>query len=185
MKLFINACVRRESRTRRLAESVMTGERETYKEVYVPAINFPKVDEAFIDWRSGCVARGDYASPVFDLAKDFAKAEEIVVAAPFWDLSFPAALKQYLEQICVVGLTFFYNEHDVPCGLCRAKRLTYVTTAGGPIFSEDPGYGYVRALATTFFGIKETRMVKAENLDIRGADVEEILKRAMEQVARS
>ena len=185
MKLFINACVRRESRTRRLAEAVMAEEREAYKEVYVPAINFPKVDEAFIDWRNDCVARGDYASPVFDLAKDFAKAEEIVVAAPFWDLSFPAALKQYLEQICVVGLTFFYNEHDVPCGLCRAKRLTYVTTAGGPIFSEDPGYGYVRALATAFFGIKETRMVKAENLDIRGADVEEILKRAMEQVTRS
>ena len=34
MKLFINACVRRESRTRRLAEAVMAGERETYKEVY-------------------------------------------------------------------------------------------------------------------------------------------------------
>lgn len=185
MKLFINACVRRESRTRRLAEAVMAGEREAYKEVCVPAIDFPRVDEAFIDWRNGCVARGDYASPVFDLAKEFAKAEEIVVAAPFWDLSFPATLKQYLEQICVVGLTFYYNEHDVPCGLCRAKRLTYVTTAGGPIFSEEPGYGYVRALATAFFGIKETRMVKAENLDIRGADVEGILRQAMDGIARS
>ena len=185
MKLFINACVRRESRTRRLAEAVMAGERETYKEVYVPAINFPRMDEAFIDWRNGCVARSDYASPVFDLARDFARAEEIVVAAPFWDLSFPAALKQYLEQICVVGLTFYYNEHNVPCGLCRAKRLTYVTTAGGPIFSEEPGYGYVRALATAFFGIKETRMVKAENLDIRGADVEGILREALDGIARS
>ena len=174
MKLFINACVRRESRTRRLAEAVMAGEREAYKEVCVPAIDFPRVDEAFIDWRNGCVARGDYASPVFDLARDFARAEEIVVAAPFWDLSFPAALKQYLEQIC-----------NVPCGLCRAKRLTYVTTAGGPIFSEEPGYGYVRALATAFFGIKETRMVKAENLDIRGADVEGILREAMDGIARS
>lgn len=184
MKLFINACVRRESRTRRLAEAVMAGEREAYREVCVPAISFPRVDESFIDWRNSCVARGDFSSPVFDLAKDFAQAEEVVVAAPFWDLSFPAALKQYLEQICVVGLTFYYNEHDMPCGLCHAERLTYVTTAGGPIFSEDPGYGYVRALATAFFGIKETRMVKAENLDIRGADVEGILKCAMDQVAR-
>ena len=185
MKLFINACVRSESRTRRLAEAVMAADREAYKEVYVPAIHFPRVDEAFIDWRNDCVARGDYTSPVFDLARDFARAEEIVVAAPFWDLSFPATLKQYLEQICVVGLTFYYNEHDVPCGLCRAKRLTYVTTAGGPIFSEEPGYGYVRALATAFFGIKETRMVKAENLDIRGADVEGILREALDGIARS
>lgn len=185
MKLFVNACVRRESRTLRLAGAVMAGDRQAYKEIRVSEINFPKVDEAFIEWRNGCVARADYASPVFDLARDFAAAEEIVVAAPFWDLSFPATLKQYLEQVCVVGLTFCYNEHDEPCGLCRAKRLTYVTTAGGPIYSEAPGYGYVRALATTFFGIKETRMVKAENLDIRGADVEGILREAMDGIARS
>lgn len=179
MKLFINACVREESRTRRLAEAVMAGDREAYTEVYLPGIAFPKVDEAFVNWRNDCVSRSDYASPVFDLAKEFAAAEEIVVAAPFWDLSFPSTLKQYLEQICVVGLTFFYNDQNIPQGLCRANKLTYVTTAGGPIFKEDYGYGYVRALATGFFGIKETRMIKAENLDIRGADVEGILNGVM------
>lgn len=184
MKLFINACVRGDSRTRRLAEAVMAGDRESYKEVYIPAITFPKVDETFINWRNGCVSRGDFASPVFDLAKDFAAAEEIVIAAPFWDLSFPAMLKQYIEQICVVGITFFYNDQDMPQGLCRAKKLTYVTTAGGPIFDEGFGYGYVRALATTFFGILETRMIKAENLDIRGADVEEIMGKAIEEIDR-
>lgn len=180
MKLFINACVRGESRTRRLAEAVMAREREAYREVYLPGMVFPTVDEAFLDWRNGCIARGDYASEVFDLAKDFAAAEEIVIAAPFWDLSFPATLKQYFEQICVLGLTFYYNESDMPCGLCRAKKLTYVTTAGGPIYSADYGYGYVRALATTFYGIGETRMVKAENLDIRGADPEAIIRTAIE-----
>ena len=94
MKLFVNACVRRESRTLRLAGAVMAGDRQAYKEIRVPEINFPRVDEAFIEWRNGCVARADYASPIFDLARDFAAAEEIVVAAPFWDLSVPATLKQ-------------------------------------------------------------------------------------------
>ena len=182
MKLFVNACVRGESRTRRLAEAVLAGDREAYKEVCLPALEFPKMDETFIDWRNRCVASGDYTSPVFELARDFASAEEIVVAAPFWDLSFPTTLKQYLEQVCVLGLTFYYNEQDMPCGLCRAKRLTYVTTAGGPIYSPEYGYGYVRALATTFFGIPETRMIKAENLDIRGADPEAILRKATEEI---
>ena len=182
MKLFINACVRDESRTRRLAEAAMAEDREAYQEVCLHEIAFPKVDEAFLNWRNGCVSRSDYSSPVFDLAKDFAKAEEIVIAAPFWDLSFPSTLKQYLEQICVVGLTFFYDDQNMPQGLCRANKLTYVTTAGGPIFSRDFGYGYVRALATTFFGINETRMIKAENLDIRGADVEKILNEVMEGI---
>ena len=184
MKLFINACVRRESRTRRLAEAVMAKDRENYREVCLREIAFPKVDEAFIDWRNGCVSRGDYSSPVFDLAKDFAAAEEIVVAAPFWDLSFPATLKQYFEQICVLGLTFFYNDKDMPQGLCRAKRLTYVTTAGGPIFDDAFGYGYVKALATAFFGIPKTRMIKAENLDIRGADAEGILQEVMGEIGK-
>ena len=185
MNLFINACVRRDSRTRQLAEAAMAEDRENYKELYLPGMTFPKMDEAFLDWRTGCVSRGDYSSPVFDLARDFAAADEIVVAAPFWDLSFPTTLKQYFEQICVVGLTFFYNDQDRPQGLCKAKRLTYVTTAGGPIFDEAFGYGYVRALATVFFGIPETRLVKAENLDIRGADVEEIMRKAVEEIGKS
>ena len=179
MKLFINACVRETSRTRRLAESHMAGGREAYREVWLPGLDFPRVDETFINWRIVCVQRGDYSSPVFDLAKDFAAAEEIVVAAPFWDLSFPATLKQYFEQVCVLGLTFYYAEDGEPRGLCHAKKLTYVTTAGGPIYSPDYGYGYVRALAETFFGIKETELVKVENLDIIGADVEALMNAAM------
>ena len=179
MKLFINACVRKNSRTRRLAETHMGEDRQAWKEVYLPAIDFPKVDEAFLTWRDACIQSGDYSSPVFDLAKDFAAAEEIVVAAPFWDLSFPATLKQYFEQVCVLGLTFYYAEDGEPRGLCRAKKLTYVTTAGGPIYSPDYGYGYVRALATTFFGIKETELVRVENLDIIGADVEALMNAAM------
>lgn len=178
MKLFINACVRKASRTRRLAEARMAGDREAYREVYLPDIDFPRVDEDFLNWRDGCIRRSDYSSPIFDLAKDFAAAEEIVIAAPFWDLSFPATLKQYFEQICVLGLTFYY-EDDRPRGLCRAKQLTYVTTAGGPVYNADYGYGYVRALATTFYGIEETRLIKAENLDIAGADAEGILAETM------
>ena len=158
----------------------MGADRKTWKEGYLPAIDFPRVDEAFLTWRDACIQSGDYSSPVFDLAKDFAAAEEIVVAAPFWDLSFPSTLKQYFEQVCVLGITFVYTEDGQPRGLCRAKKLTYVTTAGGPVYSADYGYGYVRALATIFYGIGETRLIKAENLDILGADVEALLKAAME-----
>ena len=44
---------------------------------------------------------------MFDLAKQFAEADEVIIAAPFWDLSFPAALKQYFEQINVLGIPEF------------------------------------------------------------------------------
>ncbi|MBQ7193498.1 MAG: NAD(P)H-dependent oxidoreductase [Synergistaceae bacterium] len=109
----------------------------------------------------------------------FASADEIVIAAPYWDLSFPASLKNYVEAINVVGLTFGYGEDGRPYGLCRAKRLVYVTTAGGPILNEAYGYGYVRELAQGFYGIPEVVLVKAEGLDIVGADVEGILGEAV------
>ena len=112
---------------------------------------------------------------MFDLARQFAEADEIVIAAPFWDLSFPATLKQYFEQINVTGVTFYYTPEGIPNGLCRAKSLTYVTTAGGDFFPEEYGAGYVKALAQNFYGIPEFRLIKATGLDIIGADVDAII----------
>ena len=189
MVLFINACVREESRTRRLADCLLrqlTAEgrnalADEVKEVELIGLVLPKVDEAFINYRNELVEAGDYSDPIFDLAKDFAAADKIVIAAPFWDLSFPAILKQYLEQICVVGLTFYY-ENDIPKGLCKAKKLYYVTTAGGPIHNDEFGYGYVKSLAQAFFGIEVCELVKAEGLDIIDADVERIMRKAEEEM---
>ena len=61
------------------------------------------------------------------------KADIIVIAAPYWDLSFPAQLKDYIERVNAVGVTFDYDQEGIPYGLCRAKKLVYITTAGGNI----------------------------------------------------
>ena len=109
-------------------------------------------------------------------AKQFAAADEIVIAAPFWDLSFPAKLKIYFEQITVSGITFKYA-NGVPMGLCKAKSLTYVTTSGGPIFS-DFGYTYVKTLARDFYGIRKTKAYRAMNLDADMITAEDLLTKA-------
>ena len=103
------------------------------------------------------------------MANQFARADEIVIAAPFWDLSFPAALKQYFEQINVLGITFMYTPEGLPKGLCRASKLYYVMTAGGMYVPEEYGFGYVRALARNFYGIEDVKLIKAVGLDIAGA----------------
>lgn len=114
---------------------------------------------------------------MFRYAREFRKADEIVIAAPYWDMSFPASLKCYLEAVSVVGLTFHYLPDGTPEGLCRAQRLTYVTTAGGYIGENNFGYDYVKAIAG-LFGIAQTKEIRAEALDIVGADVEGILRQA-------
>ena len=183
--LYINACVRKESRTKRLADyllSLLDGKTE---EVRLEEIRFGVSDAHFISERDRLLSAGQFDHPMFDLARSFAAADWIVIAAPFWDLSFPAAVKQYFEQINAVGITFRYTEFGDPLGLCKAKKLYYVTTAGGTISSDAFGYGYVKALAQTFYGIPDTEMISAEGLDLMGADPEAILQAAFRHLQDS
>ena len=178
--LFINACVRKESRTKKLADFLLSKMKEQFEEVRLGTIVFPVTDENFLRRRDQLIFAHDFGNPVFDLARQFAEADEIVIAAPFWDLSFPAILKQYFEQINVLGITFCYTPEGIPQGLCRAKRLTYITTAGGNFFPEEYGFGYVKALAQNFYGIHNVNLIKAIGLDIDGADVNAIIESAKE-----
>ena len=181
--LYINACVRKESRTERLAEQLLEKLAEPYEEIRLEEIAFSLVDEEYLNKRERRCFKGDYNDPMFDLARQFAEAETIVIAAPFWDLSFPAVLKQYLEQINVTGITFKYSEAGIPIGLCRASRLFYVTTAGGNYVPEEYGFGYIKALAQNYYGIQDVRQIAAVGLDIDGADVNAIMRAAEEGIS--
>ena len=176
--LYVNACVRKESRTKRLADKLLSKLGEPYEELCLEKIAFPIVNEEYLNKRDQLISAGDFQNPAFDLARQFSEAKTIVIAAPYWDLSFPSMLKQYLEQINVVGITFKYSEEGVPVALCKANRLFYVTTAGGLYVPEDYGFGYVKALAQNFYGIQDVRKIEAVGFDIYGANVNSIMKDA-------
>ena len=194
MILFVNACVRKESRTKILADRLLAKLKEetesnpendikntaenVIEELRLEEMSFPAADEAFLQKRDALLAAGKFEEPLFAPARQFASADTIVIAAPYWDLSFPAALKQYIEQVNVVGITFEYTPEGFPRGLCRAKKLYYVMTAGGTYVPEEFGYGYVKALAQNFYGIQDVELIKAVGLDIIGADVNKIIGEA-------
>ena len=78
--------------------------------------------------------------------------------------------------ISLLVITFAYSDGR-PCGLCKAKSLTYVTTSGGPVFA-DFGYEYIKALAKSFYGISQTKAYRAMNLDANMIAVEDVLTKA-------
>ena len=178
MVLFIDACARQQSRTRTLADTVLPKLPDTIETVNLFRQELRPLDGETLSKREAFVCRADYSDEMFRFAKQFRDAEEIVIAAPYWDLSFPAILKCYLEAVCVNGLTFRYNEQGIPEGLCKAKRLIYVTTAGGFIPDHNFGYDYVKQLCADFFGLDNTVYIKAEGLDVCGADVQAVLQAA-------
>ena len=174
--LFINACVRENSRTLVLAQKILSDMSSEVIEVNLNQENIVPLNRELLEKREKIIISGNKNDPMLYYARQFAQADEIVIAAPFWDLSFPAILKAYIEQITVSGITFDYVNGG-PCGLCKAKSLTYVTTSGGPIFA-DFGYEYIKALSKNFYGISETKAYRAMNLDVNMITAEEVLTKA-------
>ena len=174
--LFVNACVRENSRTLALAKTILEKWNNEYTEVNLRETDLRPLNRESLEKRERLVLEGNFSDNMFSLAKEFAAADKIVIAAPYWDLTFPALLKIYLEQITVCGITFEYRK-GIPHGLCKSKTLIYVTTAGGMIY-KNFGFEYIKTLAETFFNIPEVLCFKAEGLDIRGASVEKIMTEA-------
>ena len=177
MVLFVNGCVRENSRTLELAQAVLERVSGQIEEIRLYPDGPEGLDAEKLCLRDALLSKEDYNAPMFRYAKQFAAADIIVMAAPYWDLAFPAKMRAYLEEITVSGITFRYGADGLPKGLCRAKSLIYVTTAGGPII-QNFGFEYVKALAHAFYGISDVALVKAEGLDIWGADPAEILEQA-------
>ena len=182
--LFINACVRRDSRTKELADIVLKNLQGTITEVNLEKENLQPLNLERLNYRSDLIEKRDFNNPIFDKARQFAAADIVVIAAPFYDYSFPAALKTYVENINVSGIVFRYTEKGEIEGLCKAKRVIYITTAGGPILNRDFGYGYIKYLCNNFYGIKDTCLIKAEGLDIVGADIPAIMQKAKQEAQK-
>ena len=181
MILFVNGCVRENSRTLELAQAVLAKESDAIEEVRLYPDGPNGLNAETLRLRDALLTNQELDHPMFRWARQFAAADTIVIAAPYWDLAFPAKVRAYLEEVTVSGITFRYGENGIPQGLCRAKRLIYVTTAGGPIF-QNYGYEYIKALAQGFYGIPDVSLVRAEGLDIRGADPEAIMTRAKMEI---
>lgn len=183
--LFVNACLREGSRTKRLCDAYIrkhwsgrntaVRELEVYKEPLVP------LDGEGLLERDRDIAAGALGGEAYRYAREFAEADEILIGAPYWDCSFPAILKIYLERICVNGITFRYGEDGRPVKLGACKRLVYITTAGGYLPAESSLELYLRELCG-LLSIPDMLLIKAEGLDIQGNDPDKLLREAIEGI---
>ena len=184
--LFINACVRgKDSRTLALAEHLLARIREAnsrdmafrIEEIRLSTENLLPLNYERLMRRDELLAAGHLDDTMFVYANAVAQADMLVIAAPYWDMSFPSSLKIFFEAASVVGITFTYAEDGTPIGLTAAKDMYYVTTSGGYIGDCNFGVEYVNALCK-LYGVENTHFVSAEGLDLDGADVQAIMEEA-------
>ena len=185
--LFIDGCVSQRgpaSRTRALAEAFLSAFRESHPGAEVETVTLEALDlkpflPAALNQRDELASVGAFGAPVFDLARQFQAADKIVAAAPFWDLSFPAVMRTYIEYISANGLCYHY-EADGCHGDCRADRLAYLTTGGDFERPESLGVLYWKQLPK-MFGVPRFDYVFAGGLDVDPAKAPELLEAACEQ----
>lgn len=118
---------------------------------------------------------------ILKYAYQFADADKYIIAAPMWNLSFPAILKAYIDYVSVSGITFKYTAEG-PVGLLNNKKAVHIVSRGGG-YDNSPyemGDRYLRTILG-FFGIKDIETIAIDNLDIMGVNVEKKVEEGIEK----
>lgn len=173
--LFVNSCVLREtSRTNKIAKALVAQLEEQggyqVEELVLEDMDLRPLNSKTLAHRNDLLAKQAFDDPMFNMAHQFAEADAIVVAAPFWESSYPALLKLYIEQVSVTGIVNHYTEQG-PVGSCKAEKLYYVTTRGGFAPDEaDCGWQNIKGLCKVY-GIGQAECISVNATDIPTTDV--------------
>lgn len=185
--LYVDCCIRgKDSRSAKLAEAFLSALPEDCAVTHLNLMQegLQPLTGDFFQGRQELLTAGDRSHPRFRYAYQIADADLIVMAAPFWDMSFPALLKIYIENTTVDGITFRGTENGLE-GMCKAEHLVFLTARGG-FYSDDPvleqATPYLRAIQK-FFGIRNFTCVAAEGLDVAGFDADAALQAACKEAA--
>ena len=163
--LYIDSCIRGElSRTKQIATPIIEKLKERY-EVETIVINDLDLKPVQFD-ENRRRAGGIVSEEAVSWANKIKEADRIVIAAPFWDMSIPAALKTFFELCSLFKVTF--DSDDKTCfGLCKAENVMFITTRGMKIETGEPleqATPYLKALFW-LWGIKGLEVVARSNFD--------------------
>ena len=121
-------------------------------------------------------------------AEQFAAADKYVIAAPMWNLSFPAILKAYFDYVVLAGVTFKYTEQGPVGLLVPGKKAVHITARGGQ-YSQGPaaqfemGDRYIRTILS-FMGVEQSNIttITTELTGVlQGQDLERSVNKSVEE----
>lgn len=163
--VYIDACIRDEvSRTKKIATPIINELSKKY-EITTFTISNLKLDIVQKELLKERL-NGEIFSDVLEWAKTIQTADRIVIAAPFWDMSIPAALKVFIEACSIIDITFKSN-HQTCYGNCKSEKVLYITTRGMDITTDDildQGTSYIKAISH-LWGLGEVITIAAQNMD--------------------
>ena len=135
----------------------------------------PAIDETWIganftpaDDRSA--AQRDTLALSDALIEELQDADTLVIGMPIYNFGVPSALKNWIDHIARVGVTFRYTETG-PEGLLKGKRAIVTVASGGTEVGSDLDHatGHLRQVLG-FIGITDVTVVSADRtaIDLQG-----------------
>ena len=173
--------MRQGSRTKQIADDLIgqLANRYQIETISITNTTYPTVNNSILNDRSQGIVPEEYVQ----IARRIAQASRLVIAAPFWDMSFPSALKVFIENMSLFGVTF--NSDATHCyGLCKCQKVLYITTRGMDIPTGHPleqATPYIKAISY-LWGLGEVITVAAQNIDY--STPEQIEQRISQAIAQ-
>ena len=155
----IDSTIRKESRTRIILNNVL---KRNDVEFFV--INLNNLDLFPTNMSNFDVKDTD--EKFLNIARELAACDGVIVAAPFWDMTYPALLKNFIEKMSVFNIMFI--DDGVTCvGISKLKFMLFITTRGMNIkdYSKFDGASFSLKSLCLLWGIPNFACVSAYNLD--------------------
>ena len=160
--IYINSCIKgKESRTGLLANNIL----KSLKGVEIEEINLSSLNLLPYTESNNPVYH-PIEERFFEISSKLAKSDGIVISAPFWDMSFPALLKVFLEKLSLPDI-MFKDDGETCLGISNCPFMFYVTTRGMDIPDGshlEQATPYLKALCE-LWGIQKFDYVSVFNCD--------------------
>ncbi len=152
----------------------------------VPLVSSPWVEGAFTapeghspEAKAAMVVSNAYVDQLLG-------AEQILITTPMYNLSIPAALKAWIDQIVRFGRTFTKTDTGF-AGLAGDKKVTIIVASGSDFRPAGPGGGYnfvepyLRAILG-FIGLTDVTFVYGHSMNLPDPDRSEVLATARKEL---
>ncbi|MBL4537993.1 MAG: NAD(P)H-dependent oxidoreductase [Oceanicaulis sp.] len=150
----------------------------------------PFVDEAFVDASftppaNRTAAQVKALAVSTDVLDELMAADQLVIAAPMYNYSIPAALKAWVDMVARANESFRYVFDDgdpYVQGLVKVRTVWLVTPTGGTPLESDMDFatGYLKYVLG-FMGMKDVRVIDAAGW----RDLDDVLKAAKRDEIRA
>ena len=178
--LFINATILDTSRTLRLAKHLLNYY-DDITEVDLKEDQVLPVDNQTLKIKYDNLEAGNNSHESLKNAYLLKEAEVIIIAAPLWNLGFPASLKAFFDDAIITGVTFAYGPEGNIISLCNTKKVILVSTSGGKYLPEH-SFNFIKDFSKMFLGTEDVSMYYSEFLDVFTDKVDEILNKTITQI---